>query len=224
MDQTLTRLKQGIRFFQEETYPRDAAHYRQAVAEPQRPHTLMITCADSRIDIETVTHARPGELFILRNVGNLVPAYGEAGAVGGAGAVSGAGAISGVSAVIEYAVSALKVQHVVICGHSDCGAMKALQNPESVENLPAVKSWLQHAPDAISAAPSKTLEEAEQVRKGLDRLTERNVLLQLRQLKTHPAVAEAMARGELTVSGWVYDIGSGGVRIAEDGEQAFTPV
>ncbi len=208
-DQTLTRLKQGIRHFQGETYPLHADLYQQAVAEPQRPHTLMITCADSRIDIETVTHARPGELFIMRNIGNIVPGYGEM--------------MSGVSAVIEYAVSALKVQHVVICGHSDCGAMKALQHPQSLETLPAVESWLRNAQEAfpIAAGSAATDESPGAI---LQRLTERNVLLQLQHLRTHPSVAEAMARGGLTVSGWVYDIGSGEVRIAEDGNETFLPV
>ncbi len=214
MDETLTRLKQGVRFFQEETYPLHARYYQQAVAEPQRPHTLMITCADSRIDIETVTHAQPGELFMMRNIGNIVPAYGE---------VAG-----GVSAVIEYAVSALKVQHVVICGHSDCGAMKALQHPESLEKLPTVKSWLHHAQAALSVAQNSAVENEHTTdlleRAMLERLTECNVLLQIQNLKTHPSVAGATARAELTISGWVYDIGSGEIRIAVDGEQTFTPV
>src|SRR5579875_4116130 len=106
MQEILERLKQGVRTFHAETYPAQAEHYRHAAAVPQTPHTLMITCADSRIDIETVTHSRPGELFITRNVGNIVPGYGEM--------------LGGVSAVVEYAVSALNVQHVVVCGLSDC--------------------------------------------------------------------------------------------------------
>lgn len=209
MNHVLERLKAGVRTFQGETYPLYAERYQQAVQEPQRPHTLMITCADSRIDIETVTHARPGELFITRNIGNIVPGYGEM--------------LGGVSAVIEYAVSALKVQHVVICGHSDCGAMKALQNPASLDALPTVKSWLRNAHAAVTVADSLA-EPDEQPLEALARLTERNVLLQTQHLITHPSVAGAMARGELTISGWIYDIGSGQVRIAEPGEQVFTPV
>ena len=209
MNEVLERLKKGVRTFHAETYPQSAEKYMQAASEPQKPHTLMITCADSRIDIETVTHSHPGELFITRNVGNLVPAYGEM--------------LGGVSAVIEYAVMALKVQHVVICGHSDCGAMKALMNPESLEKLPTVKSWLRNAHAAEMVASSMAT-EGEQPTEYLHRLTERNVLLQLQHLKTHPSVAGAMARGELTVSGWVYDIGGGHVLIAEDNDEVFTPV
>ncbi len=206
MQEVLERLKEGVRTFHEETYPAQAEQYRHAASVPQTPHTLMITCADSRIDIETVTHSQPGQLFITRNVGNVVPAYGEM--------------LGGVSAVIEYAVSALKVKHVVICGHSDCGAMKALMNPSSLESLPTVKSWLRNADAAVSVSNSLAV-EGESGTEKLSRLTERNVLLQLQHLRTHPSVAGAMARGELTISGWVYDIGSGDVRIAEDGEETF---
>lgn len=209
MDNVLQRLKEGVRTFQSETYPQHAEKYQKAAQTPQTPHTLMITCADSRIDIETVTHSQPGELFITRNVGNIVPGYGEM--------------LGGVSAVVEYAVSALKVKHVVICGHSDCGAMKGLMKPESLEAVPTVKSWLSNAHAAVSTASALATDGEEPLSK-LKRLTERNVLLQLQHLKTHPSVAGAMARGELTVSGWVYDIGTGQVRIAEDGQQEFTPV
>ncbi len=212
MPTPLDRLEQGIRTFQSQTYPPQADRYRQSVQEPQRPHTLMITCSDSRIDIETVTSARPGELFITRNVGNLVPRYGET--------------VSGVAAVIEYAVNALKVQHVVICGHADCGAMKALQHPEALDKLPMVRNWLNNADAAVWSwqKDQPAASAADDSKASLARLTERNVLTQLDQLKTHPAVADALARGELTVSGWVYEIGTGEVRIARDGQQTFTPV
>jgi carbonic anhydrase len=148
-------------------------------------------------------------VFVTRNIGNLVPAYGEM--------------LGGVSAVIEYAVSALKVQHVVICGHSDCGAMKGLLDPEGLEAMPTVKSWLRNAQAALSVA--RSLAEPEEKHGDLmRRLTEENVLLQMQHVRTHPSVAGAMAREELTISGWVYDIGKGQVRISEDGGRVFVPV
>ncbi len=210
MQEVLELLKDGVRTFQAETYAANVDLYQRAVSAPQQPHTLMITCADSRIDIETVTHSKPGQLFVMRNIGNIVPAYGEM--------------LGGVSAVIEYAVSMLKVKHVVICGHSDCGAMKALQHPESLEGLPIVKRWLYNAHAAEEVARSLA-EKDERPSATLNRLTERNVLLQIQHLKTHPSVAGAIARGELTVSGWVYDIGEGHVNISEDnGSSVFVPV
>lgn len=205
----LEHLKAGARRFQTEVHALQAEKYTYAATHPQRPHTLVIACADSRVDVESITSSGPGEVFIMRNVGNMVPPYGEL--------------LGGVSAVIEYAVSALKVQHVVVCGHSDCGAMKALLNPASTESLPTVRSWLSNGQAALQVAD--TLGQAEeQPMEKLSRLTEENVLLQMLHLKTHPSVAGAMAKGELSVSGWVYDIGSGGIRIAEDGTRTFVPV
>ncbi len=146
---------------------------------------------------------------MTRNIGNLVPAYGEM--------------LGGVSAVVEYAVSALGVKHIAVCGHSDCGAMKGLLDPEGVEKMPTVKNWLKNAHTALSVA--NALAEPDEPVSGLIRmLPEQNVLLQMQHLRTHPSVAGAMAREELTISGWVYEIGSGEVRICEDGSRAFEPV
>ncbi|MCU1252013.1 MAG: hypothetical protein JWQ49_5042 [Edaphobacter sp.] len=209
MDNVLAELKAGIRRFRTEIYPSNEATYLQSVSEPQRPHALFVTCADSRIDPELITQSGPGDLFVTRNVGNLVPAYGEM--------------MGGVSAVIEYAVMALNVQHVVVCGHSDCGAMKGLLNPESLEKMPTVRSWLKNAHAALSVADSLAA-DGETPGELMRRLTEENVLLQMQHLRTHPSVAGAMAREELTISGWVYDIGKGEVRISEDGGRVFLPV
>ncbi len=209
MDPALENLKDGVRRFHSNVFVRNAEMYARAAIDPQRPHTLFIACADSRVDPNELTQTGPGEVFVTRNIGNMVPAYGEM--------------LGGVSAVIEFAVSSLNVHHIVICGHSDCGAMKALLQPESVEAMPTVKSWLTNARAALTVA------ETVHTRMELDRsllsvLTEENVLLQLQHLKTHPSVAGAMAMGELSVSGWVYDIGTGRVCIAEDGQREFVPV
>lgn len=205
MDEVLEQLKDGVRRFQTEVYPAREAMYTQAASEPQRPHTLFVACADARIDPNEITGASTGEVFVTRNIGNMVPAYGEM--------------LGGVSAVIEFAVAELKVKHVVICGHSDCGAMKALLHPESVEKLPTVKSWLKNAHTALTVA--ETLQGRAPEKDLMESLTEQNVLLQLQHLKTHPSVAGAMAQGELTVSGWIYEIGTGHVRVAEDGSREF---
>src|SRR5277367_2424887 len=124
----LEKLKVGNRKFQAEVHAENAEQYQIAATTPQQPHTLIIACADSRVDVESITSSGPGEVFVSRNVGNMVPPYGES--------------PGGVTAVIEYAVAALKVKHVVVCGHSDCGAMKALLHPESTDKLPMVKNWL----------------------------------------------------------------------------------
>ena len=209
MDAVLEELKSGILRFRKDVYPENEDMYRKVVSEPQRPHALFITCADSRTHPELITQSGPGDLFVTRNVGNLVPPYGEM--------------MGGVSAVIEYAVTALKVEHIVVCGHSDCGAMKGLLNPESLEKMPTVKSWLKNAHAALSVALSLGLRD-EEPGVLMRRLTEENVVLQMQHLRTHPSVAGAMAREELTISGWVYDIGAGEVRISEDGGRVFRKV
>lgn len=209
VEDVLGRLKAGIRGFQSEVYPERRETYIKAASEPQQPLALFVTCADSRIDPELITQSGPGDLFVLRNIGNMIPAYGEM--------------LGGVSAVVEYAVSALKVKHVVVCGHTECGAMAALIRPEAMKEMPAVKNWMNNAVAALSVARSLAKEQelpADFVR----RLTEENVLLQMQHLRTHPSVAGAMAREELTISGWVYDIGRGDVRISEDGGRVFHPV
>src|SRR6185503_14820783 len=172
MQNVLEQLKAGVRRFQTQVYPDQAEMFRRAVAEPQEPHTLFVTCADSRIDPELITQSTPGEMFVLRNIGNLIPAYGEM--------------MGGVSAVVEYAVSLLKVKHIVVCGHADCGAMKGLLQPESVSSMPAVENWLKNAAAAMRVA--EALGEEHEARGILmRRVTEQNVLLQIQHLRTHPS-------------------------------------
>ena len=208
-DTVLDKLKDGARRFQAGRHAEHADAYVFAGANPQTPHTLVITCADSRVEIEGLLSSGPGEVFVTRNIGNMVPAYGEM--------------LGGVSAVIEYAVSALKVQHVLICGHSDCGAMKALLHPESTDSMPTVRSWLTNGQAALKVADALVAKDANPV-EHLQKLTEENVLMQMVHLKTHPSVAGALAMRQLTISGWVYEIGSGDVRVVEDGERDFKRV
>lgn len=205
-EDVLSKLKDGIRRFRTDVYLPHEEVYARAATEAQRPHTLFIACADSRVDPNEITQSGPGEVFVTRNIGNMVPAYGEM--------------LGGVSAVIEFAVKSLKVQHVVVCGHSDCGAMKALLNPPGTDSMPAVSRWMTNAKAALSVAET-VHNKAEAHKELMTVLTEQNVLLQLQHLKTHPSVAGAIAMGELTVSGWIYDIGKGQVSIAEDGQREF---
>ena len=205
----LDRLKAGILQFQAEVHADKAEEYHLAATTPQQPHTLIIACADSRVDVETITSAGPGEVFLSRNIGNMVPTYGQM--------------LGGVSAVIEYAVTALKVKHIAVCGHSDCGAMKALLHPESTEKMPTVRSWLMNGHAALSVANSRSQPDDSPAQR-MRTITEENVLMQLVHLQTHPSVAGALARGELSISGWIYDIGTGEVTIVESGSRDFQRV
>lgn len=196
----LETLLDGVRRFRRDIYSKNRDRYRQAASQPQRPHTLFITCADSRIDPELLTQSGPGDIFVTRNIGNLVPAYGQM--------------LGGVSSVIEYAVQALEISQIVICGHSDCGAMKGLLHREKLVSMPTVNAWLQNAEAALSVVEARDGGADESAK--LNRLIEENVLLQLNHLRTHPSVAGKVAQKKLSTYGWVYDIGDGHVTMYDE--------
>lgn len=188
-------LKAGVVRFQQQVFPRRRLLF-EKLAKAQRPSALFLTCADSRVVPSLITHTGPGELFVERNPGNLVPVYRDEAV--------------GVSASIEYAVAVLKVGHIIICGHSDCGVVKGLLHPDRVERLPAVDRWMEFSRPARKALLEEYphLPEAEQ----LPILTEFNVLNQIDNLHTHPSVQQALTEGRLAIHGWVYHIESGEVR------------
>ena len=190
----MQKLIQGIHQFQQETF-RPLQGLFEQLSKGQNPETLFITCSDSRIDPNLLTRSQPGDLFILRNAGNIVPPH---------GAASG-----GEAATIEFAVAALGVRDLIICGHSHCGAMRGLLEPDQLASLPAVSSWLSHA------EATRRIVKANYGHLHGDRLltatVEENVLVQLENLRTLPAVASRLKRGDLHLHGWVYKIGTGEV-------------
>ena len=203
------RLFDGVREFRENVFPEQRQHF-EKLAEGQSPGTLFITCADSRVVPEMLTQTDPGDLFVCRNIGNIVPSYGEM--------------LGGVSAVIEYAVMALKVRNIVICGHSDCGAMKGLMNVNdpALAKMPTVRSWLRNA-EAARTVVEATRGDLEGDAK-VQALVEQNVVTQLQHLETHPSVAAALATDEITLHGWVYGIKDGEVRTYDPGQRSFVPL
>ena len=190
-DGAMHRLVAGVRDFRENAFPEREGLFAE-LASGQKPKILFIACADSRIVPELITQTKPGELFVCRNIGNIVPAYGEM--------------LGGVSAVVEYACTALEVSDIVVCGHSDCGAMKALLDPDNpqLRAMPTVASWLRNAEAArtVLAATQPDLEGPAQVQA----LVEQNVRTQIGHLGTHPAVAARLATGHLALHGWTYSI------------------
>lgn len=199
----LLHLLDGVEEFSHHVFPGNKELF-HSLANNQAPHTLFITCADSRISPEMITQARPGELFVCRNIGNIVPAYGEM--------------LGGVSAVVEFAVLALNVRQIVLCGHTDCGAMKGLASgAEATADMPTVEAWLRNAQAARSVVLTRGLEDKQVVQA----LVEENVRLQLTHLRTHPAVAARVAQGQLALQGWVYDIGHGKVSVLDEGSGQF---
>lgn len=193
----MEKLYQGIHKFQESYFKKEEEFFRR-LSGKQEPDVLFITCADSRVDPTLVTQSRPGELFIVRNVGNIIPPY---------DAIKDK---NSVAAAIEFAVLKLKVTDIIVCGHSNCGAMQALCGDEhALESMPHLRDWLKVASpvkETIAIACSGLSQEYCQ------RVAEKeNVLTQLKNIHTYPFVAQALNEGKLYLHGWYYKIESGDV-------------
>jgi carbonic anhydrase len=187
--------------FAKDVFPNQSDLYSKLATDGQFPKALMISCADSRVVPEHIMQAQPGDLFVCRNAGNIVPPF--------------ATQNGGVSSTVEFAVEALGVRDIIVCGHSDCGAMKALMHPEMLANMPNVAAWLRHSSAAKSVVERgyTDLPEHDRVRTA----ALENVVAQIAHLRTHPSVAAAIARGDMALHGWFFDIGAGAV-LALDGE------
>ncbi len=181
----------GFLKFQREAFPERVKLFKD-LANQQSPRALFISCSDSRLVPELVTQREPGDLFVIRNAGNIVPSYGpEPG---------------GVSASVEYAVAALQVSDIVICGHSDCGAMTAIATCKCLDHMPAVGSWLRYADSArVVNEARQHKDEAAKV----SSMVRENVIAQLANIQTHPSVRLALEEGRIALHGWIYDIESG---------------
>lgn len=200
----MERLIAGHKRFLAETFPK-RKHEFHLLAEGQSPEWLFITCSDSRIVPDLILGTGPGDLFISRNAGNVVPLASQD--------------VDGVTATIEYAVEVLKVPYAIVCGHSDCGAMKAALNPAGLTALPKARRWLDHVQAAF--AHRQPLNPADGESAELGSLIRGNVIAQLLNLKAQPAVVHAMAEGRLKVFGWYYDILSGRIEQYDEGQRRF---
>ncbi|MBV6700355.1 carbonic anhydrase [Kitasatospora aureofaciens] len=200
----MNEMAQGFQRFSREVFPTQAALFKK-LATTHQPTALFIGCSDARVVPELITQTDPGELFVIRTAGNLVPPYTQGS--------------DGVAASIEYAISVLGVTDVIVCGHSACGAMTALASGSDLTGLPAVATWLHHA-DA-----SKARTDAGEHPAGAERvaaLVKDNVLAQLANLRTHPSVAKALVQHRVTLHGWVYDIGTGSAELLDTESGQFT--
>lgn len=205
----MQKLVDGIHNFQNGVFGSQREYFQKLVAG-QHPMALFITCSDSRIAPNLITQTDPGDLFIMRNAGNIVPPYGAA-------------AAGGEAATIEFAVSVLKVPNVIVCGHSHCGALKALIGPAAdLDDLPATRAWLGNA-----ESTRRIVKDKYQHLDGHAKLTacvQENVLVQLEHLRTHPMVASGLAAGTLNLHGWVYKFETGEVFAFDPGVGQFVPI
>jgi carbonic anhydrase len=194
----------GVRTFQRDIYPKYRELF-EKLSAGQSPEALVITCSDSRVDPFLFTNAQPGQLFVLRNAGNLVPKYD--------------GIVGGVTATIEFAVVGLRVPNIIVCGHSGCGAIHGLLHPETLKDMPHVADWLGHHADPVREIMSNAgrLGGPDELEQAVDA----NVLVQLDNLRVHPCVADALSAERIKLHGWVYDIASGAIRAYDEKWRQF---
>jgi carbonic anhydrase len=189
------KLVQGIHDFQANAFSSQRELF-ERLAEGQQPDALFITCSDSRIDPNLITQTAPGELFILRNAGNIVPPHGIT--------------TGGEQATIEFAVVGLGIRDIIVCGHTHCGAVEAALAIDDVrESMPRLHAWLIHAETTRQIVRQKYANLRDS--RLLNVAIQENVLVQLENLRTHPAVGAALARDALKLHGWVYKFETGQV-------------
>ncbi len=197
------KLIEGLKRFRKEHFPRFKEHFETLVSEGQRPRTLFIGCSDSRIVPDLLTDSAPGDLFIVRNMGNFIPPF------------EPDEGFHGTSAGIEFAVLNLGVKDIVVCGHSDCGAIRALYTPPNIAT-PHITKWLGLAREAILPGPLDP---------GVLRRTEqRSLVLQLERLMGYPMVRERVEMGSLCLHGWYYVIEEGRVYVLDVASGGFLAI
>jgi len=202
----MEKILQGIQQFQDKVFPQNRDLF-QRLAGGQQPETVFVTCSDSRISLDLMTQSDPGEMFVCRNAGNIVPSYGRNDAI---------------SASIEYALAALPIRDIVVCGHSDCGAMKGVMHPHAVAEMPRVKNWLTHARGALRAFDKDGI--GTHAPEAVAEVGKMNVRLQLRHLLKYPQVASRLRAGSLRLHGWFYQIGSGEILAWNEPTDGWLPL
>lgn len=199
-------LLSGHAHFRSEYFRGEAGFLRDLASKGQNPSALYVGCSDSRVIPELLTSSKPGELFVVRNIANLIPTLDHADA--------------SVGAAIEYAIAVLKVPHLIVCGHDGCGGVRAsLDGIERVEHLPSLHEWLQGVLPAAKSAQALGLAGDALLREAV----EENVLNQMDNLITYPVVADALRQGQLSLHGWVYDLATGAVRVYDVDREEFVP-
>ncbi len=200
----MKKLIKGLHKFQKEVFPLQKNYFEELVKE-QKPEVLFITCSDSRINPNLVTSTGPGDLFILRNAGNIIPAYGIA---------------SGEEATIEFAVVQLGIKHIIVCGHSFCGAIAAAIHPEQTQHMPDFSKWIMNhiSPTLDLIKKNYTNLDPQSL---LNVLLQENVLQQVENLKTNPAVVDRMKKNKLSIHAWIYKIETGQIFSFNPQEEQF---
>jgi carbonic anhydrase len=204
------RLVEGYRQFADGRLRHEQGRYRELAEAGQSPEVMVIGCCDSRVSPEVIFDARPGELFVVRNVANIVPPY------------EPDGHAHGVSAALEFGVAALKVKHIVVLGHARCGGVKAFaEKAEPLSPGDFIGNWMRlMAPAAEKAGPQDTLSWADYI----TRLEQANVANSLDNLKTFPRLRELIASGRIAIHGAYFGVAMGDLLLRDESTGAFAPV
>ena len=208
----MQKLIDGVHQFRREEFAQHRELFQRLAREGQSPEALFITCSDSRVLAELITQSRPGDLFVVKNAGNIVPPP------------TVTGSTNSTAAALEFAVQVLEVEDIVVCGHSQCGAMHALLNglPPGPP-MPHLATWLEVAApvrDVINQRYSHLLGPAERTTAA----AEENVLFALENLRAYPAVQERLQQGRLRLHGWFFKIATAELFAYEPESQQFAPL
>jgi carbonic anhydrase len=201
------KLMHGLHQFEKEVHTSNQDFFVR-LAQKQSPDAIFITCSDSRIDPNLLTGTAPGELFIIRNAGNIVPDYKDH--------------IGGEAASIEFAVEVLGVRDIIVCGHSQCGAIRGLLSPETLSDMPSLSLWLTHAERTKRILDDNYQDQDSDYVHNI--AVQENVLVQMENLRTLPCIARKVMKREIEIHGWVYEIESGRVYIYDPIDEEFLPI
>lgn len=202
----MRKLVKGIVEFRKHGLPSYREKFSR-LALGQSPDTLFVACSDSRVVPNLFASTDPGDLFVVRNVGNLIPRC------GGDGRSS---SDESEAAAIEFALTSLKVTDIVVCGHSDCGAMRALVDGRTKVESPNLRAWLRHGEPSLSK-----LDETKSPLSRTNQLSQLNVLQQLENLRSYPIVKDRLANGGLTLHAWWFELGTADVHAFEETASRF---
>jgi carbonic anhydrase len=203
---------EGVHRFRKDAFGNYRTLFQKLSKEGQNPHTLFITCSDSRVLAELITQSKPGDLFVVKNVGNIVPP------------AAATGSTNSTAAAIEFAVSVLRVSDIVVCGHSQCGAMAGLLGVSPVTDAtPHLRDWLSLAAPVLDVVLRRYAHVADKAER-LDLATAENVLFGLDNLYSYPCVQEALAAGLLRLHGWFFRIATGELFAYDPETRQFSPL
>lgn len=207
----MQQLMEGVHRFRQEEFGKYQAMFRRLSRHGQKPHTLFITCADSRVLAELITQSNPGDLFVIKNVGNIVPP------------ADGGGEFNSTGAGIEFAVEVLGVSDIVVCGHSQCGAVAALMSDQRDANMPLLQNWVRLAGPVRDLIDSK-YEHLRSPEARLRAAEEENVLFSIERLRSYPSVARKLAEGSLRLHAWFFKIATGELFAYQPEQKQFVSI